>query len=332
MIISSTPFRISFLGGGSDFPEWYRENGGAVLAMAIDKYCYISVRYLPPFFDHKYRVAYSKVETVNDVSAIQHPVIRETLRDLGDDSGLEIHHDADLPARAGLGSSSAFAVGFLHAVLALRGRMASKEFLAREAIRIERELLNETVGCQDQITVSHGGFNHIRFDTSGAYNVSPVTVSAERLQELQDHLMLFFTGFRRSASDIERDKLNNYRQRTAELRTMQAMVDDALAILTNGRTSLMEFGALVHEGWKLKRSLSDRVATPDIDDIYQTARTAGAVGGKVLGAGGGGFMLFVVPPERQSAVRRSLARLPHIKFAVSPAGSRIIFYHPQERT
>ena len=332
MIISSTPFRISFLGGGSDFPEWYRENGGAVIAMAIDKYCYISLRRLPPFFDYKYRVAYSKVETVNSVMEIQHPVIRETLRDLNENAGLEIHHDADLPARAGLGSSSAFTVGFLHAVLALRGQIASKEVLAQEAIRIEREVLNETVGCQDQITVAHGGFNRLSFNRDGSYQVSPVTINATRQKELQNSLMLFFTGFSRTASDIEKDKLNNFGRCADAIHTMQSMVDEALEILTADQWSLAEFGSLVHEGWRLKCSISERVATPEINEIYEAGCSAGALGGKLLGAGGGGFMLFVVPPEQRAAVRESLRNLPHVKFCISPEGSRIIVYRPQDET
>jgi D-glycero-alpha-D-manno-heptose-7-phosphate kinase len=328
MIISRTPFRVSFFGGGTDYPSWYREHGGAVLAATINKYCYITCRYLPPFFDHRTRVLYSKVESVKSVAEIQHPSVRACLEHLHISDGLEIHHDADLPARTGLGSSSTFTVGLLHALNALRGRMPSKMELAREAFHVEHNLLRETVGVQDQTLAAFGGFNRIDFAPNDDIRVSPVTLPRERIEALQDHLMLVFTGFTRTASEIAAEQIRQTAQRAGELGAIRASVDEGLSLL-NGGTDLTGFGKLLHEAWLLKKRLSSKVSTPDIDRWYEEARKAGAIGGKILGAGGGGFLLFFAPPDAHERIhqRLNLMRVP-IRF--ESTGSQIIFYDPQK--
>ncbi len=325
MIISRTPFRISFFGGGTDLPDWYRDNDGAVLSTTIDKYCYISCRRLPPFFEYKTRIAYSRTELVGSVEEILHPAVRETLRFMNISDGLEIHHDGDLPARTGLGSSSSFTVGLLHACYALKGRIASKKRLAMEAIHIEQEMIKENVGSQDQVAAAFGGFNKITFNGNHQIEVTPITIPQERSSLFQDHLMLFFTGFVRFASEIEGDKISQLRNKDCELRTMHGMVDEAIEIL--GReTDFVEFGKLLHESWKLKRCLSNKVSTSQIDDIYETAMKNGALGGKILGAGGGGFILFFVRPGERERLRQSLGQLLHVPFRFDTTGSQIIFY------
>jgi D-glycero-alpha-D-manno-heptose-7-phosphate kinase len=328
MIISRTPFRISFFGGGTDYPAWFRENGGVVLATAIDKYCYISCRYLPPFFEHKYRVVYSKIENVKVVSQIEHPAARAVLEWLKCDRGLEIHHDGDLPARSGLGSSSSFTVGLINAVMALNGRYVSKEELAESAIHIEQERLRENVGSQDQISVAHGGFNRIEFKRDNTYDVTPVVMPKPKLEMLQGSLMLFFTGISRFSSDVARTQIENFRKREPELRRMEEMVGQALSILNGSADGLDDFGQLLDEAWNYKKSLSDKVSNATIDRIYQQAVKAGASGGKILGAGGGGFILFYVKPERQAAVKERLKELIHVPFRFENSGSRIVLYQP----
>jgi D-glycero-alpha-D-manno-heptose-7-phosphate kinase len=328
MIISRTPFRVSFFGGGTDYPAWYREHGGAVLATAIDKYCYITCRPLPPFFEHKSRIVYSKVELVKDAAEIQHPVVKAVLTEMGFTQGVEIHHDGDLPARSGLGSSSSFTVGLIHALKGTRGEMISGEELARQAIRIEQDVLKENVGSQDQITAACGGFNKILFHPNGSFSLQPVLIDAARQDLLESHLMLFFTGFIRFASDVAKAQIDNIPAKKAELSALHKMVDEALAILNRKSADLTDFGKLLHEAWKHKRALSDRVSTPEIDAIYEDARAAGAVGGKIIGAGGGGFLLLFTPPDRQKAVREKLSRLVHVPIRFEPVGSRIVLYHP----
>jgi D-glycero-alpha-D-manno-heptose-7-phosphate kinase len=328
MIISRTPFRVSLFGGGTDHPAWFREHGGAVLGMAINKYCYISVRPLPPFFAHRSRIVYSQVELVNNNSDIKHPVVRNVLSEMNIREGLEIHHDADLPARSGLGSSSSFTVGMVNAINALKGRMVSKQELAREAIRIEQDVLKESVGCQDQLWAAHGGFNRIDFHQDGEFDVRQVMVKPERINELLDSTMLFFTGFSRLSSDFAGKQVENIKNRTAHLRSLRDMVDEALSILTNERRPIAELGELLHQSWLLKRELADTVSTPLIDEIYEAGRDAGAIGGKLLGAGGGGFMLFIVDPEKTDAVRERLKHLVHVTFGVDHNGSKIVMYNP----
>jgi D-glycero-alpha-D-manno-heptose-7-phosphate kinase len=328
MIISRTPFRLSFFGGGTDYPTWFREHGGAVLATTIDKYCYISVRVLPPFFQHRYRIVYSAVENVQEVGEIQHPAVRAVLQRNGSQKGLEIHHDGDLPARSGLGSSSAFTVGLINALKALEGRFVSKEGLAAEAIHIEQCVLREPVGSQDQVSAAFGGFNRIAFRPDGTFDVAPVVVPRERQQALEQHLMLFFTGISRFSADVAKTKVGNIQHRGTELMTIYDMVDRGLEMLRNPTVSLDEFGRLLHEAWEVKKRLSDKVSSDHIDGIYETARNAGAIGGKVLGAGGGGFIALFVPPADQPRVRQALAELVHVPFGFETGGSRIVLYQP----
>jgi D-glycero-alpha-D-manno-heptose-7-phosphate kinase len=328
LIISRTPFRISFFGGGTDYPEWYREHGGAVLATTIDKYCYISVRELPPFFEHRFRVVYSIVENVQEVSEIQHPAVRGVLEWLKVGKGLEIHHDGDLPARSGLGSSSAFTVGLINAVHALNGRYVSKDTLASEAIHVEQCVLHERVGLQDQISAAFGGFNHISVTANGAYSVSPMVLPRERLELLQDHLLLVFTGISRTAADIAQTVVGNLKNKAGEMRTIQQMVDQAITILSSPHTDMTEFGRLLNDVWLLKRSLSDRVSNSTVDNLYDAAVRAGAVGGKLLGAGGGGFMLLFVKPEHRPRVVATLGKLTHVPFKFEMSGGRIVLYQP----
>lgn len=324
MIISRTPFRVSFFGGGTDYPVWSEQHGGAVLATSIDKYCYLSCRYLPPFFEHKSRIVYSKIENAHDMDSIEHPAVREALRFMGVTEGVEIHHDGDLPARTGLGSSSSFTVGLLHTLYALKQTMPTKLQLAMNAIQVERDMIGENVGSQDQVTAAFGGFNKIAFKPKGEILVQPVIAKHDRIEALQDHLMMFFTGFARHASQIAESQIQNTPKKSTELHAMGAMVDDALAILNGG--DLADFGRLLHESWQLKRGLSDKITTPHIDEVYEAARSAGAIGGKLLGAGGGGFVLFFVRPQDQPAVKAKLAKLLHVPFRFENSGSSIIFY------
>jgi D-glycero-alpha-D-manno-heptose-7-phosphate kinase len=329
MIITRTPFRISFFGGGTDFPAWYKRNGGAVLSATIDKYCYITCRLLPPFFEHKHRIVYSRSELSNNIGEILHPSVRETFRFMNVQEGLEVHHDGDLPARSGLGSSSAFTVGLLHALYGLKGQLASKRRLYLDAIYIEQEMIKENVGSQDQVAVAFGGLNKITFLGDHEIDISPVVLSKSRTQEFEEHLMLFFTGFSRYASDIEAGKMKVLDKKANELSAMGRMVDDAISILgDNG--SLLDFGRLLHETWCLKKTLSPEVSTNAIDEIYETALRNGAVGGKLLGAGGGGFMLFVVPPEGRAGLRQALGSLLHVPFRFERSGSQIIYYYDEE--
>lgn len=327
MIICRTPFRMSFFGGGTDYPVWYREHGGAVLATTINKYCYISCRYLPPFFDHKSKIAYSKVETVNSNDDIEHLAVRGTLRYMKVTEGVEIHHDGDLPARTGLGSSSSFTVGLLHALYALRQTMPTKNQLARESIHIEQNVLQENVGCQDQITTAYGGFNRIDFSTNDGFSVTPVILDRARADHFQDHILLFFTGFSRIASEIAKEQIAQTRAKKVELNTMYQMVDEAISMLCGGG-DLDHFGKLLHEGWRLKRSLTNKVSTPKIDEIYEAAFGAGALGGKLLGAGGGGFMMIFARPADQAKVREKLKGLLEIPIRFENNGSQIIVYQP----
>lgn len=327
MIISRTPFRMSFFGGGTDYPAWYKEHGGAVVASTIDKYCYITCRYLPPFFDYRSRILYSKVEMVSDNARIEHPAVRAALAHLKISEGMEIHHDGDLPARTGLGSSSSFAVGLLHALHALKNGMVDKMDLAREAIHIEQELLKENVGCQDQVIAAIGGFQKIDFLPSGEIRSNPITIGRERLESLQNHILLYFTGFSRIASTIVKEQLQKMPQRQSELMRMREMVDESIKLLNSGHIS--DFGRLLDEGWKLKRSLSSKVSTPAIDDMYEAAKSAGALGGKVLGAGGGGFMIVFAKPEDQPKVKERLKRFLRIPFRFEGEGSHILLYQPE---
>jgi D-glycero-alpha-D-manno-heptose-7-phosphate kinase len=329
MIITRTPMRISFFGGGTDYPIWYREHGGSVLATTIDKSCYITCRWLPPFFEYQSRISYSKVENVDSNAAIEHPSVRGCLQLLGINDGVEIHHVADLPARTGLGTSSAFTVGLLLALYALKNQMRDKEALAADAIRVEQELLREAVGAQDQVSAAYGGFNRINFQKD-AIEVKRVLAAPSRMAELEQHLALYFTGFSRIASEIAKEQILMTPHRTRELETMQQMVNEAEAIITNPSCPIGEFGKMLHESWKLKRTLTRNITNSSIDEIYDAGLSAGALGGKLLGAGGGGFMLFFVPPEQRRRLRMRLQKLLCIPFSFSDRGSHVVVYEPEE--
>ncbi|MFQ5922741.1 MAG: kinase [Anaerolineales bacterium] len=327
MIISRTPYRISFFGGGTDYPAWYLEQGGAVLSTTIDKYCYISCRYLPPFFNIRHRIVWSHVETVSTISEILHPAVREGLRFLGFDNsiGLEIHHQGDLPARAGMGSSSSFSVGLIKALTALRGQMIGKHDLALEAIQLEQDAMKEPVGSQDQVAAAYGGFNIIHFLQHGDIRVEPITIPNSRMAELQSRLLLFYTGTSRLSSEIAADVIAGLQGKRELLRKMRSFVDQAVSIL-NGPSGLDDFGQLLHENWRLKREQSKLVTNRSVDRIYQKAVEYGALGGKLLGAGGSGFMVFYVPLERQQQVIETLSNCLHVPFAFESEGSSLVYY------
>lgn len=325
MIITSTPLRVSFFGGGTDYPVWYRQNGGAVLSTTIDKYCYISCRWLPPFFEYHSRISYSKVENVTQNDLIQHPSVRACLQFLGIDDGVEIHHVADLPAQIGLGTSSAFTVGLLLGLRALKDEQCDEHTLAKEAIYVEQDLLKEAVGSQDQVSAAHGGFNRICFHPDGSIDVKRMTLAGGRLSELERHLVLYFTGFSRTASEIAQEQVRMTPHKTRELATMYELVNEAATILASTNRPLSEFGRLLHESWQIKRTLTGKISNPCVDEIYQAGREAGALGGKLLGAGGGGCMLFFAPPEKQKALRARLCKLLRIPFSFSNKGSGVVF-------
>ncbi len=325
MIITRTPFRISFFGGGTDYPVWFKEHGGATLSTSIDKYCYITARTFPPFFGYRVRFVWSKIELVNHADEIEHPTGRETLKFLNMEQDIEVHHHGDLPARAGLGSSSAFVVGLLNALYALKKEEPSKYRLAKDAIHVEQQKLQHNVGCQDHIAASFGGLNKVTYGGKETFKVEPVLVSADRKRALEDSLMLFFTGLARDASEIAGEQIRNTPKKEDELKKMMQMVDSAVAVLKDPKVELAKFGELLHETWQIKRTLSSVISTPQIDNIYDRARKAGAIGGKLLGAGGGGFMLFYVDPKDRQRVRVALAELLHVPFRFDDAGTQVIY-------
>lgn len=328
MIVSRTPHRISFFGGGTDYPSWYKKHGGKVLGAAIDKYCHISCRILPPFFDVRYRIVYSRIELVKEIDEIQHPSVRETLRYMGLDKGLVINHDGDIPARSGMGSSSAFTVGLLKALYALKGRLITKEELFKEAIHIEQNLIKEHVGSQDQVWAACGGLNTIEFLQNGEIVVKPVIMKESNLRTFESKFMLFFTGLSRNASEVAQEQIENIPKRFAELSAMRELVDEAERIVASPSGDFREFGKLLNETWKLKKALSNRISNSEIDAIYETAMRKGAVGGKLLGAGGGGFIVFYVEPEHQDRVKEALKGYLHVPFKFDFLGSEIIVYRP----
>jgi len=326
MIISRTPFRISFFGGGTDYPIWYKDNKGAVLAVTIDKYCYITARYLPPFFDYNYRVRYTTREETKNISQIKHPSVRECLSFLDFKRGVEIQHNGDLPARIGVGSSSAFTVGLLHALYALQGKMVTKRQLALNAINVEQEQIKENVGSQDQTSAAFGGLNRIDFDSEHTFQVKPITLNSKKVKNFQDHLMLFFTGFARTASEIAGEQIKKIPKKVKELQRIYEMVDEATNILNGNSSDITDFGRLLHETWLIKRNLTNKITTPAIDKIYNNALKAGAIGGKLLGAGGGGCILFFAEPEKQDKIKEKLKNLLHVPFRFENLGSQIIYY------
>ena len=327
MIITKTPFRMSFFGGGTDMEEYFRENGGAVLSTTFDKYCYVNVRHLPRFFDYTNELTYSKTERISNVNDIQHPAIRNAMKML-DMHELRLTYEADLPARSGLGTSSSFAVGMLNAFYALKGKYADKKKLADEAIYLERVLCNEAGGWQDQIAAAYGGFNRINFNADG-YEVLPIIISPERKKRLNDNLMMFFTGFTRFSSDVQKANAVGQKDNTAQLREMLGLVDEAEKILTDNTADLKEFGRLLDHTWNLKRQTGVAVSTDGIDCLYAKGIKAGALGGKLLGAGGGGFLVFYVEPEHQKAVRQAMSDLLYVPFEFENGGTRVIHYTPE---
>lgn len=329
MVISRTPYRISFFGGGTDYPAWYLKHGGAVLSATINKYCYLICRYMPPFHEHRIRVTYSKIEQCERVDQIEHPAVRAALRFLKINRCIEIHHAGDLPGRSGMGSSSAFTVGLLHALHALKGEQVSKKQLAREGIHLEQNVLKETVGSQDQVSAAFGGLNRIVFKTTGDFEVEPVLVKPDRLRELNAYLMLFYTGIKRTAAAVASSYVGRLEEQAELLESMRRFVDMGVGILC-GRHDLHEFGELLHRAWELKRQLSQKISNAAVDEVYAAARAAGAIGGKLLGAGGGGFLLLFVPPGKQRAVLRRLNRLLYVPVEFESAGSQIIFFDPDE--
>lgn len=328
MIYTKTPFRMSFLGGGTDMQPYFEEHGGAVLSTTFDKYCYVSVRHLPRFFDYRTQVTYSRIEKVQNVDDLEHPMVRNAMKYL-DMHDLCISYDADLPARSGLGSSSSFAVGLLNAFHALKGQFASKEELAKEAIHVERVMCGESGGWQDQIAASYGGMNRIDFGPNG-FEVKPVIIQRERKELLNQNMMMFFTGFSRFASNIEKEKVKVLRDKVAELSEMAQLVNIGEAILTDRHGDLDEFGRLLHHSWQLKRGIGNKVSTNTLDDIYQTAMCHGALGGKLLGAGGGGFFIFYVPQERQAEVKQALCTLLYVPFQFENSGTQVLYYRPED--
>lgn len=327
MIITQTPFRMSFFGGGTDFEGFYKEHGGAVLSTTFDKYCYVNVRHLPRFFDYSTELTYSSIEKVSEVDEIKHPAIRNAMKML-DMHEIRLTYEADLPARSGLGTSSSFAVGMLNAFYALKGKYADKKKLADDAIYLERVLCMEKGGIQDQIAASFGGFNRIDFGAEG-YTVNPVIISPARKAELNDNLMLFFTGFSRFSSDIQQSTEKSMKDKTGELLEMLSLVNEAEKILVS-RGSLRDFGDLLHETWILKRGISSGISTTSIDMLYDKAIRAGARGGKLLGAGGGGFLLFYVEKDRQPYVMKALSELLYVPFKFETGGTRVIHYTPED--
>lgn len=329
MIICRTPYRISFFGGGTDLPTWYEKHGGATLSTTIDKYCYITARYFPPFFPEKHRIVWSKIELVNDHEDIEHPSVRETLRHLNIQKGVEIHHHGDLPARSGLGSSSSFTVGLLNSLSHLMRKPRTKSELAREAIHIEQNLIKESVGSQDQMAAAFGGLNKFTFEKGNVLTAEPVILTDARSQELQRHLLLVFTGMARNASEIEAEKIKNIPQKERELHQMHAMVDQAIGILKSD-DDIKKFGELLHETWMLKRGLTTKVTNQQVDTMYESARSAGAIGGKLLGAGSGGFMLLFVSPDQRQTVREALKDFIVVPFKFDAEGSQVIYHQKND--
>ena len=325
IIISRTPLRISLFGGGTDYPDWYQENPGQVISVTINKYSFITVRYLPPFFEYSHRIRYFKNETVKKISDIRHPSVRETLKFLKIKKGIEIVHNADLPARSGLGSSSTFTVGLLNSLYALESYTCSKRELASKSIFIEQKLIKENVGSQDQVAAAFGGLNKITFSKNKQFEVSPIILQKKRLKKLENNLLLFFTGFARNASEIAKYQIKSINKRHAELKQINSIADRGYQVL-NSRTNLDEIGYLLNEQWQIKKNLTKKITSDKIDKMYKAGISAGAVGGKLLGAGGGGFMLFYVPKSKQKRVIEAMRKKLFVPFNFDFTGSQIIYH------
>ena len=326
MIITRTPFRVSFFGGGTDYPVWYRENGGRVISTTIDKYCYVTLRELPPFFKYKHLLRYFEREEINTIDEIKHPSIREGLKYLDINKSIELVHHADLPAQSGLGSSSTFTVGLLMAGYALNNQMRTKKQLAHDAIEIEQRRIGEAVGSQDQTAAAFGGFNRINFGGYRELEVTPLTISTETVRNLQDHLMLFFTGFSRNASDIAQKQIEITSSKTKELDIMVELCKEAEELLVSSENGFLEWGELLNEQWKVKKSMTNLITNSKIDEMYDEGIRSGALGGKLLGAGGGGFMLFFVPPEKHEQLKANLNNILHVPFRFDFSGSQIVYH------
>ena len=329
MIISRTPYRLSLFGGGTDFPAWYQRHGGSVISTSIDKYCTLICRYLPPFFEYKYRVVWSRIEMCKEISEIQHPAVRAVLEHVGLDRGVEITTVGDLPARSGMGTSSAFTVGLLNACYGLKGRMVSKHDLAMEAIHLEQNVLKENVGSQDQVSTACGGLNRIDFHTSGEISVTPMCVSSARVKELNDHLMLFYTGIKRTSSQVQQQFVDELNAKKRQLRIMKDLVDESIAVL-NSSQSITGFGELLHEAWDAKKGFSKAVSNAEVDNVHALAMESGAIGGKITGAGGGGFLLLFVEPKKQAAVKEALSNFIHVPFQFDFGGSQIVYAREEQ--
>lgn len=327
MILTKTPFRMSFFGGGTDLPQFFKEYRGAVLSTSFDKYVYVTVRHLPRFFEYTTELIYSKSERITKIDDMEHPMVRNAMKMLKMKE-LHIAYDADLPARSGLGTSSTFAVGLLNAFYCLKGEYRSKKQLADDAIYLERELCNEAGGWQDQIAASFGGLNRIDFDSSG-YHVNPIIINPERKNRLNDNLMLFFTGFTRISAHVQNNVVANLEDKRGKLFEMLDLVDEAQQILENNASDLDDFGRLLNTTWKLKRQTGKSVSTDAIDGLYEKGMNAGALGGKLLGAGNGGFLLFYVQPDKQESVRAALSDLMEVPFKFENSGTRVIYYSPE---
>ena len=326
MIITKTPFRMSFFGGGTDMPDYFKNKKGAVISTTFDKYCYVTARHLPPFFDYTTELVYSKIERVSKLDDMVHPLVRNTMKYL-DMHELRINYESDLPARSGLGTSSSFAVGMLNAFYSLKGKFASKERLAKDAIYIEREMCKEHGGWQDQIAAAYGGFNRIDFNDD-EFSVRPILISPERKKELNENLLLFFTGFTRFSSDVQKSNQSK-EDKEKILDEMLKLVDEAEKILIDDKISLDEFGLLLDKTWKLKRQTGNNVSTDSIDGLYDRAMKSGALGGKLLGAGAGGFLLFYVPKDKQEALKKELSDLLFVPFNFEDGGTKVIYYTPE---
>ena len=329
MIITKTPFRMSFFGGGTDMESFFRAYGGAVLSTTFDKYCYVNVRHLPRFFDYSTELSYAKIERVTDIEQINHPAVRNAMKML-DMHEIRLTYEADLPARSGLGTSSSFAVGMLNAFYALKGKYADKKRLADEAIYLERVLCNEAGGWQDQIAAAFGGMNRIDFNKDGTYDVKPIIIHPDRKKQLNNNLLMFFTGFTRFSSDLQKANQAGYDEKIKQLQQMYALVDDAERVLEDKHSDLDDFGRLLDTTWRLKRQTGGAITTNSIDALYEKGIAAGALGGKLLGAGGGGFLVFYVQPEKREALKAAMHDLLYVPFHFEDGGSRVLYYSPED--
>ncbi len=326
MIITKTPFRMSFFGGGTDMPAFFNEYGGAVISTTFDKYAYVNVRHLPPFMPYYSELCYSRFERVKDIEEIEHPAIREAMRML-DIHEIRLTYEGDLPARTGLGTSSTFAVGMLNAFYSLKGKYVGKRQLAEDAIYLERELCKENGGWQDQIAAAYGGFNRISFEDN-QFKVTPIIIHPDRKKLLNDSLLLFYTGVSRFSSEIQKDTMSNQNDKIRQLKEMLQLVDDAQRVLEDKHADINEFGRMLDHTWRLKRGTGSKISNNSIDELYKRGIKAGALGGKLLGAGGGGFLLFYVEPDRKDAVIHEFSDLMNVPFMFENEGTSVVHYNP----